>query len=299
MIDLDLWATCVSDISPLKGMRLKHLNIDCSESARVTDLTPLEGMEPETLKFHANGVTKGIEIVRGMKSLQKIEGKSPDEFWKEFDADAPLREMVAKAGLKFTRLYGGGGEIGLWFHGDDIVDLAPLRGLPVVSLGFRDSKVSDLRPLAGLPLGSLCIRSSALTDLSPLSGTPITSLYLYSDSLVDLGPLKETKLKTLSLGCPKLTDLSALRHLRLEYMNLRGSGVTDLSSLEGISVEVIDFDIEPLTRGLDVLRGIKALRQINSCETEGFWNERDGKKPEGEDSNAVDPFEEPQQEQSK
>lgn len=289
LTNLNLWATGVSDISPLKGLRLKHLNIDSNESARVTDLTPLEGMELETLEFHANGVTMGIDIVRGMKSLKEIEGKSPDAFWKEYDAAAPLREMAAKAGLKFTRLYGGAGEMGLWFHGDDLVDLAPLRGLPVVSLGFRDSKISDLRPLAGLPLRSLCVRSPALTDLSPLSGVPITSLYLNCDNLVDLGPLKESRLKTLSLRCPKLTDLSAIRHQRLEYLNLRDCGVTDLGSLEGISVEVMDFDIERITKGLDVLRGIKGLKQINGCKPEDFWEERDERKQEGQGAGR-DPF---------
>lgn len=283
LVDLNLWCTDVSDISPLKGMRLKHLNIDCSECARVEDLTPLEGMQLESLRFHANGVTKGIEIARGMKSLKEIEGKTPEEFWKDYDAAAPAREMVAKAGLKFTRLDGSADGINLWFHGDDLIDLAPLRGLPVVFLGFRESKVSDLRPLAGTPLTILCIKSSALTDLSPLSETPITNLYLDCDNLIDLSPLRKTKLHSLSLGCPKVTDLSALRKLPLKDLDIRGCGVTDLRPLEGMSMEDIQFDSERITKGWEVLRGIKALKQINSCKTEDFWNERDGKKP-------TDPF---------
>ncbi len=281
LTDLELWCTDVSDISPLKGKRLKHLNIDSSESARVTDLTPLEGMELETLKFHANGVTKGIEGVRGMKSLKEINRKTPGDFWKEYDADAPARKMVAKAGLKFTQLYGGAdGKIGLWFHGDDLIDLSPLRGLPVESLGFRDSKVSDLRPLADLPLRSLCIRSSDLTDLSPLRGTPITQLYLNCDNLSDLSPLRETKLETLSLRCPKVTDLSALRNLPLKYLNITGCGVTDLSPLKGMSVEDIHFDSERITKGLEVLRGMKTLKQINREEVEAFFKPDDKRGPD-------------------
>ena len=99
LTDLELWCTDVSDISPLKGMHLKRLNIETSESSRVTDLSPLKGMELESLQFLANGVTKGIGIVRRMKSLKEINRMKPEEFWKEYDADAPAREMVAKAGL--------------------------------------------------------------------------------------------------------------------------------------------------------------------------------------------------------
>jgi hypothetical protein len=291
LTDLALWSTDVSDISPLKGMHLKHLDIDSSESARVEDVTPLSGMSLESLRFHANGVTQGIEVLRSMKSLKEINRMKPEEFWKGYDADASVRERVAKVGLKFTKLDGGAdGTIGLWFHGEDLVDLSPLIGLPVVSLGFRDSEVSDLRPVAGLPLHSLCIRSPALTDLSPLRGTPITALYLDCDHLTDLAPLQETKLQTLSVKSPQLTDFSAVRNLPLKYLNIRGCGASDLGFLEGMSIEDIHFDLERITEGLEVLRGMKALKQINSCKTEDFWKERDRKMTDEGDSSAADPF---------
>lgn len=265
LIYLDLWATDVSDIGPLRGMPLRYLNIDSSESARVVDLTPLEGMELESLNFHANGVTRGIEIVRSMKSLKKINLKEPVEFWSEYDADAAVREAVAKAGLKFTRLDGSAdGKIGLWFHGDDLVDLSPLRELPVSFLGFRESKVSDLRPLAGMSVKSLCIASSTLKDLSPLRGTTITSLYLDCEQLADLSPLRDTRLTTLTIGCPKVADISPLRDLDFKYLNLRGSGVTDLSPLKGMSVKHLGFDPEKISKGLESLHEVKSLEQISA-----------------------------------
>lgn len=290
MIHLDLWATDVSDIRPLRGMHLKYLNIDSSESARVEDLTPLEGMELEALDFHANGVARGIEIVRSMKSLKKINRKEPVDFWKEYDADAAVREMVAKADLKFTRLNGGAdGKIGLWFHGDDLVDLSPLRELPVSSLGFRESKVSDLRPLAGMSLEWLCIASSALKDLSPLRGTTIRSLYLDCDQLADLSPLRDTKLTTLSIGCPEVTDLSPLRDLAFEYLDLRGSGVTDLSPLKGMSVQHLSFDLGKITKGLEMLREVKSLKQINTRDA-SFQTVEDFFSTNGAERSADDPF---------
>ncbi len=291
LTDLNLWSTDVSNIYPLKGMRLKHLNIDSSESARVEDLTPLKGMSLESLQFHANGVTKGIEVVRGMKSLKEINETKPEEFWKEYDAAASTRERIAKAGLKFTKLGGSAdGTISLWFHGDDIVDLAPLKGLPVMFLGFRDSKVSDLRPLAGLPLLGLCIKSNALTDLSPLRETPIKELYLDSENLTDLSPLKGTKVETLSLGCQKLTELSAIRKLPLKNLYIKPCGVTDLSPLEGMSLESIEFDPERITKGLEALRDMKSLKRINRNDAKYFLEEHDGRKPDGDDTNSKDPF---------
>ena len=287
---LDLWATDVSDIRPLRGLRLKYLNIDSSESARVDDLTPLEGMELEALDFHANGVMRGIEIVRSMKSLKKINRKEPVDFWKEYDADAAVRETVAKAGLKFTRLDGGAdGKIGLWFHGDDLVDLLPLRELPVTFLGFRESKVSDLRALAGMSVKSLCIASSALKDLSPLRGTTITSLYLDCEQLADLSPLRDTKLTKLTIGCPEVTDLSPPRNLAFDYLNLQGSGVTDLSPLEGMSIQHLSFDPGKITKGLEALREVKSLEQISTGDinvrtVDDFFGAM------GRDRSADDPF---------
>jgi hypothetical protein len=247
-------------------------------------------MELEALDFHANGVMRGIEIVRSMKSLKKINRKEPVDFWKEYDADAAVRETVAKAGLKFTRLDGGAdGKIGLWFHGDDLVDLLPLRELPVTFLGFRESKVSDLRALAGMSVKSLCIASSALKDLSPLRGTTITSLYLDCEQLADLSPLRDTKLTKLTIGCPEVTDLSPPRNLAFDYLNLQGSGVTDLSPLEGMSIQHLSFDPGKITKGLEALREVKSLEQISTGDinvrtVDDFFGAM------GRDRSADDPF---------
>jgi len=80
--------TEISDLSPIKGAPLKYLWID---KTRVTDLTPLAGMKLETICFTPKNITKGIEIVRGMKSIREIgvsnvERMPPEEFWKKYDA---------------------------------------------------------------------------------------------------------------------------------------------------------------------------------------------------------------------
>jgi len=86
--DLNLAQTNVADLSPLKGMGLKILWI---RGSKVTDLTPLEGMKLEAFIFTPIDITKGIEIVRSMKSMQRIGlenglAMDPEEFWKKYDA---------------------------------------------------------------------------------------------------------------------------------------------------------------------------------------------------------------------
>jgi hypothetical protein len=61
---VSLTGTRVTDLSPLKGMPLKELSCD---------------FKPE----------RDTEILRSLKSLQRINGKPAAEFWKEVDARNP------------------------------------------------------------------------------------------------------------------------------------------------------------------------------------------------------------------
>ncbi len=80
----------IADLSPLKGMPLAEL--DCGQT-EVTDLTTLEGATLKTLRFSADRITKGMETIRKMKSIELIDGTGGKqnpvpaaEFWKRFDA---------------------------------------------------------------------------------------------------------------------------------------------------------------------------------------------------------------------
>jgi hypothetical protein len=63
---------------------------------KVTDLTPLTGMQLEALSLTPGNIKKGIEVIRGMKTiatfgvhpkaLRRGEGMKPEEFWKKYDA---------------------------------------------------------------------------------------------------------------------------------------------------------------------------------------------------------------------
>ena len=74
----------VRDLSPLRGMPLTSLCLlGCDD---VTDLSPLEGMQLVKVSLPSR-VTKGMDVIRRMKSLTRINGQPADEFWKKHDAE--------------------------------------------------------------------------------------------------------------------------------------------------------------------------------------------------------------------
>ena len=81
--------TPVSDLSILRDMPLVSLR--CCKT-KVTDLTPLVGLKLEEIRFTPKNITKGMDVLRQMKSLKTIGiGKDTEkwpaaEFWKRYDA---------------------------------------------------------------------------------------------------------------------------------------------------------------------------------------------------------------------
>jgi len=88
----------IEDLSPLRGMPLKILYCDANP---IRDLTPLEGMQLEFILFSPKHVTRGIEVLRNMKSLKRIgpwwDADLPAaEFWKQYDAGKFGKPVGAK-----------------------------------------------------------------------------------------------------------------------------------------------------------------------------------------------------------
>ena len=74
-----------------QGLKLRWLNL--ATCLQVRDLTPLQGMELTEITLTPRIITKGINVLRQMKSLktigigwQAMDRFSPDEFWKKYDA---------------------------------------------------------------------------------------------------------------------------------------------------------------------------------------------------------------------
>ena len=91
--------TLLKDLSPLTGMPLWTIDVTAT---KVTDLTPLKGMPLQMIGFDPSSITKGIEVLKDMKSLSGI--------WTEPDKDAG-KETHFRVGLttnKFWEIYNKG-----------------------------------------------------------------------------------------------------------------------------------------------------------------------------------------------
>jgi hypothetical protein len=115
-----------------------------------------------------------------------------------------------------------------------LVDLSPLRGLPLTNVSIITSSVRDLAPLRGMALTYLNIERTRVSDLAPLKGMPLRGLNLYGTPAADLTPLKGMPLTTLIAIHTQVSDLSPLRGLPLVNLNCSWTGVADLTPLKGM-----------------------------------------------------------------
>ena len=82
LTSLTLWGCPVSDLSPLRGMPLTFLGYN---NTKVTDLSPLKGMPLKELGCDFRP-ERDTEILRSIKTLEKINGKPAAQFWKEVNS---------------------------------------------------------------------------------------------------------------------------------------------------------------------------------------------------------------------
>lgn len=303
--------TDISDISPLKGMRLSSLALDGTGvsnlspvkgmpltdltlfNTTISDLTPLQGMSLKSIGFTPARITKGLEIVRNMQSIEVIDVKwppklSPAEFWKKYDAgefgkpvtitapairvdpDRRAAEMIAERGGSLT------------VHvGNDYKNISKKSELPgesfkvvYVELYHRWSLTdADMAQLAGLDrLSTLLIHSTAVTakGLELMRDQPNLSRLGYSRS-----------------DAASMTAIG--RFKALKSFEWPGAGVTapavkslqDLPQLDGLGLSSDDLDdatlsaLGELTKlkilGLDATRfnesSLKHLKNLTSLES--------------------------------
>jgi len=126
----------LSDLSPLKDMKLTYLN--CYFTL-VSDLSPLRGMP---LTYLTCGGTK----VTDLSPLTGVPLTVLD------CASTHVADLTPLKGMRLTDLS---------VQGTQVTDL---------------SQVSDLSPLKGMPLMTLVCSTTLISDLSPLKGMPLTDL---------------------------------------------------------------------------------------------------------------------------
>jgi hypothetical protein len=90
---LSISFTPISDLEPLRGQPIEALRI---EKTDVRDLRPLAGMPLKQLTFWPEDITRGLDTVRNMRSIEKLGWGnamvSPLRFWAAFDSGARIGE---------------------------------------------------------------------------------------------------------------------------------------------------------------------------------------------------------------
>jgi hypothetical protein len=235
----------------------------------VSDVTPLAGMPLKSLRFTPANITRGIEVLRAMTTLQDLGLKhqttgvgvhTPAEFWKKYDADEFGKPATS------SKLFMHDPAFPQWMR--DVQALAPQQQIDRVR-----QKLKDLNPafdglLSGNTAGSaptienglvtqLWLNPNGLTDLSPLrafSGLKrFTGRGNYDKAtLSDLSPLAGMQLTHFDCIYIKANDLSPLAGMPLTYLNT-DIKVPDLSFLQGMPLTVLYLphpanpDLSPLT----------------------------------------------------
>ena len=235
---LELRNTQVSDagLAQLKGMALRKLAI---QNTGVTDLTPLQGMPLEEIRLTPKNITRGLDILRDMKSLKTIGINSNQfwpaaEFWERYDkgefgvapftdadvkriAALPAAEQVEEVRKELMRRNPGfdgklehkiedGVVTEFRIATDQVTDIAPIRV-------FNALRVLECR-------GTYTDKANGLlADLTPLEGmnlVGLTSLDLTDTKVTDAGMVyfKDCKnLTYLDLTNTKVTDVG-LAHFK-------------------------------------------------------------------------------------
>ena len=121
--------TQVSDLTPLRGMPLKWL--DLYRAPKVTDVSPLKGLPLEYLNLTGVPLSE-VSLVADLKSL-----------WRLILEEMPVADLTPLRDLDI---------IDLNIMGTRVTDLTPIKGLPLKRLGFdyRPDRAEFLRSFAGL-----------------------------------------------------------------------------------------------------------------------------------------------------
>ena len=267
--------TRIDDLSPLKGMKLTLL--DCSQT-KVSDLSPLRDMPLKELGCDFDP-KRDAEILRSIKTLEKINGKTAADFWKDAAVaakpppdDAWLKQVAAlfpkqqvdavvaelkKRNPQFDGQVGyetkDGVVVELRLGKGHVTDISPLRVLPglrVLQCGVEGDAcpLADLSPLKGMKLTNVDFTFSQVSDLSPLEGMPLTELKCRGARVEDLAPLKGAPLAYVDLiGNTAVSDLSPLHGAPLTTLLISATHVQDLSPLKGMALTQLEFESTPVT----------------------------------------------------
>ncbi len=224
----------IDDLSPLRGLQVHSLAID----GTFTDLEPLTSLPLTSLSIGTFSGKPGQTPLRKLDGVERLSG---------LEALGVLNASVES--------------------------LAPLQGMRLKKLTVTGGSFRDLAPLRGMPLQTLTLRSAAVDDLGPLEGMPLQGLELAGTSVRDISVLTNMPLNWLDLTDTRVSDLSALsKTVTLRNLKIAGTEVTDVSMAAGWpELTFVELSPEKIQAGLDLLRKLKTIKEINRRPARAFW----------------------------
>ncbi|MDP6525865.1 MAG: protein kinase [Kiritimatiellia bacterium] len=203
----------LKDIACLKGMRLKHLEL---QECPITDISPLRSMRLVSLGLHGTQV-RDLSPLRGMP-LQEIDL-----------SETKILEIGALRGMPLKRVN---------LDNTDVRRFTSLNGAPLTYVSVRGCKMQDFNWLKGLKLSHLDLSNTGFRQISMLSGMPLTHLYLDSTRVGDIAVLEDKELVCLDIGGTEIRDFTPLSTLKLQELYLDDTSFDDVGLL----------DLTPLTK---------------------------------------------------
>jgi len=190
LLDLNLSANQISDISPLK--ELKSLTYIDLESNQISDISPLKELKSLTQLWFGKNRISDISALKDLKSLTTI--------YLRFNQ---ISDISALKDLKSLTQ--------LWLSDNQISDICALKDLiSLTKLSLGGNQISDI---------------SALKNLKSL-----TVLYLSFNQISDISLLENLKkLTELTLFNNQISDISAIKNLKsLTYIDLSNNPIIKL-----------------------------------------------------------------------
>ena len=212
-------------------------------SNSVSDLSPLRGLEIESLNLEYNGNISDISVVSGMTELTRLR--------LSHNSISDISAVAGLANLTFLTLSNNSvSDISavarltnlkwLYLRSNNISNISPLSDLTNLTwLLLNDNIVSDISAVAGLTkLERLYLSSNAISDMTAVAGlTNLTLLTLSNNSISDISAVAGlTKLERLYLSNNSISGISAVAGLtNLALLSLEMNSISDISALSGLT----------------------------------------------------------------
>ncbi|MCX6901307.1 MAG: SUMF1/EgtB/PvdO family nonheme iron enzyme [Verrucomicrobia bacterium] len=251
--------TAVSDLSPLAGMPLAFLDIS---GTQVINLSPLADLSLTELRCPpAAARNKDIaQLLLKLPALQRVNGQSPAAFLASL-AKVPAAEPASPQPSSPTPASGMVAPPAASAEDPFVQTVAALPAEQQVARVM--ARLRELNPqfdgrethkVEGGAVTELSFSTVGVTDITPLKALKwlkklviVPPTLNQKGALADLAPLQGLPLTWLWCHGNPITDLTPLRGMPLTVLSFSGTQVNDLSPLNDMKLAILSFSDTPVT----------------------------------------------------